>query len=265
MEKPEVISNTKKQNLFGGIFILVLFAGLNAGCSSTPVTGEKTLKSKDLTLSYLDKTRLGKQVARLKLKHPVQLDMDQVTHHLWFLRYEGNALMSKRSAVFNKGEILQIRRLLTRALNSVTSNNVVSFELDTKRGTTSGMVFATEKHLHWRFDEIQGNTYTLTGNQVTRYGTAWQMIPRKGQKLFVSQNLLGNKKWTNWIVARLKLPGQPPKTNTEKNRPQGTPQNFNPDTLEEKLGFLKRLYEKNLIDDQEYQQKRKDLLDQYLK
>ena len=34
--------------------------------------------------------------------------------------------------------------------------------------------------------------------------------------------------------------------------------------LEEKLKFLKHLYENQLIDQQEYEKKRKDLLDQYL-
>lgn len=257
--------NYKYQKIFGWILVLILFVVLNARCSSTAIKGEKTLKAKDLTLSYLDKSRAGQHVAEMTLQHPVSLSEQEVFHHLVSLRYEGNALLSKQNPVFKKDDLQKIRRLLTRALHSVKPNHVLGFELEGSGGTTSGIVFASNGKLHWKFDEIQGAQHSLSGNPVTRYGAAWQLIPLKGQKLFATKTLLGNKKWTNWIVARLKLPGQPPKTNTKKNRPSDTPQNFNPDTLEEKLVFLKRLHEKNLIDDQEYQQKRKDLLDKYLK
>ena len=262
-----MISNYKNKILFRGLFVLVLWAGLSAGCSSTAIQGEKTLKAKDLTLSYLDKSRAGKHVNELTLQHPVAISEQEVFHHLVSLRYEGNALLSKKKSVFKKDDLQKIRHLLTRALHSVKPNHVVGFELDGSGGTTSGIVFASNGRLYWRFDEIRGAAYSLSGSQVTRYGTAWQLIPRKGQKLFVTKTLLGKKKWTNWIVAKLKLPGQPPKMKKGKgkNRSQETPQNFSPGTLEEKLSFLKRLHEKNLIDDGEYQQKRKDLLDQYLK
>ena len=263
----EMISIYKNKNCFGGLFVWVLLAGLNVSCSSTAIKGEKTLKAKDLTLSYLDKSRAGQHVNALTLQHPVSLSKKEVFHHLVSLRFEGNALLSKQKPVFKKDGLQKIRRLLTRALNSVKPNHVVGFELDGSGGTTSDIVFASNGRLYWRFDEIRGAAYSLSGNQVTRYGTAWQLIPRKGQKLFVTKTLLGKKKWTNWIVAKLKLPGQPPKMKKGKgeNRSQGNPQNFSPDTLEEKLSFLKRLHDKNLIDDGEYQQKRKDLLDQYLK
>ena len=39
---------------------------------------------------------------------------------------------------------------------------------------------------------------------------------------------------------------------------------YQPASKQRPLRTMKRLHEKNLIDDAEYQQKRKDLLDQYL-
>ena len=262
--------NYKYQKIFGWIFFLILFAGLNASCSSKSIKGEKTHKFEDLTLSYQDKSRAGTHVNELTLEHPVALKGKEVLHHLVSLRFEGNALLSKRKSVFKKDDINKIRRLLTRALHSVKPSHVVGFELEGSNGTTSGIVFAGNGRLHWRFDKIQGAEHSLSGSQVTRYGTAWRLIPRKGQKLFSTKTLLGSKKWTNWIVAKLKLPGQPPKIKKAagENRPQGAAQKSSSGAtheLEEKLDFLKHLHEKKLIDDREYQQKRKDLLDKYLK
>ena len=93
----------------------MLLAGLTVGCGSTAIKGEKTLKSKDLTLSYLDKSRAGQHVMAMTLEHPVVLSEKDVLHQLVSLRYEGNSLMSKKSSVFKKDGLHKIRRLLTRA------------------------------------------------------------------------------------------------------------------------------------------------------
>lgn len=268
--KKIMTANYKIRKLCGGLAILVLMVGLHAGCSSTPIQGEKTRTFEDLTLSYMDKSRVGSHINEMTLQHPLALSEQEVLHHLVSLRYEGNSLLSKRKPVFKKDDLQKIRHLFKRALHSVSPHHVVSFELDSKGGTTSGIVFASNGYLHWRFQEIRGVPYPLSSNQVTRYGTAWRLIPQQGQRLYSTKTLLGRKKWTNWIVAKLKLPGKPPtlKKSGAEIRPQETPQNSShgtPEALEEKLSFLKRLHEKNLIDDQEYRQKRKDLLDQYLK
>ncbi len=123
---------------------------------------------------------------------------------------------------------------------------------------------------------------------MARYGTAWRLVPGKGQKYFVTDQFLGSKQWDNWIVSPIDLaapsnlkrgklkpqgarpapmpapsisPSPPP---APRAAPQKAPTTRNPAELEEKLKFLKHLYENQLIDKQEYEQKRKDLLDQYL-
>ena len=99
----------------------------------------------------------------------------------------------------------------------------------------------------------------------------------------MTDQLLGSKKWTNWIEARVNLPA-PANLKTarpgQKGSNPGTAQSAPPPSqpggstltvpgktpadLEEKLRFLKYLHENQLIDKREYEQKRKDLLDQYL-
>jgi len=118
---------------------------------------------------------------------------------------------------------------------------------------------------------------------MSRYGTAWQMTPKEGQKYHITDKLLGSKQWTNWIEAKIDLPApenlkmarpkkNPPRSSavqsipppSQPSPPKPTPSGKNIADLEKKLQFLKQLHEKQLIDQQEYEKKRKDLLDQYL-
>jgi hypothetical protein len=253
------------------------------GCSKTHQAAGKRLNTEDFTLTYTDKAQAGSKIAELTLQHPLNITERQMLIHLVALRYENYSLLSKVRPVFTKEDIQKTKRLLTKALNKAHAQNIIGFEVETESGTTKGELFASNRNLHWRFSEIRGVKYSLTGGNVARNSIAWRMVPRKGQKFHVTEKLLGTKKWTNWIEAKIDLPTP---ANLKTARPENqraqsgggasepplapmippktaTPQK-NPADLEEKLKFLKHLYDKQLIDQQEYEKKRKDLLDQYL-
>jgi hypothetical protein len=264
------------------VIAIVIVLGL-AGCSSTHKSAGKKLTAKDLSLTYSDKAQSGNEINELTLQHPSPISERQMIYHMVALTYENYSLLGKAGPVFTKDDINKTKRLLTKALNKAHSKNIISFEVESEDGTTRGELFATQGKLHWRFSEIQGVKYSLTRNQVARYGTAWRMVPKKGQKFHVTEKLLGAKQWTNWIEAKINLqapanlktvrPGKkrsnpgtaqsaPPPARSK--RPKTTAPGKTPADLEEKLKFLKYLYENQLIDKREYEQKRKDLLDQYL-
>jgi hypothetical protein len=108
------------------------------------------------------------------------------------------------------------------------------------------------------------------------------MVPRNGQRFHKSNKPRGIRQWTNWIEAKINLPAPAnlkiaPKKKKHLNSgtAQSTPPPSRPSRskptipgttadLEEKLKFLKHLYKNQLIDKREFEQKRKDLLDQYL-
>ena len=109
------------------------------------------------------------------------------------------------------------------------------------------------------------------------------MVPQSGQEYHAVHKLLGTQAQENWIIAKLvssKIKRSPRQKNTgqkrlhsSKNKTKGPSSPVNegnspaksPDpALEEKLQFLKDLHEKDLIDEKEYDQKRKELLDTYL-
>jgi len=262
-----------------GFQVVLVFAG----CQSTHQSAGKKLNAQDFTLTYTDKAQAGRKIAELTLQHPLAITERQMLIHLVALTYENYSLLGKSGPVFTKEDIQKTKRLLTKALNKAHAQNIIGFEVESEQGTTKGELFASGGKLHWRFFEIRGVKYSLTHNQMARYGTAWRMVPRKGQKFHVTEKLLGSKQWTNWIEAQIDLPA-PANLKTARPKKQraksgaaafepplapmmpskaAAPQKNQAD-LEEKLKFLKHLYENQLIDQQEYEKKRKDLLDQYL-
>lgn len=261
----------------------IMIALMFAGCSSTHKSAGKTLTTEGLKLRFTDKAQAGREIDRLTLAHPVSISERQVIYHMVALTYENYALLGKARPVFTKDDINKAKRLLTKALNKGHPQNIIGFEVESEEGTTQGELFATKGKLHWRFFEIRGVRYSINRSSVKQQGNAWRMVPNKGQTYHISDQLLGSKKWTNWIEAKIDLP---PPANLKTVRPRqngsnpGAAQSAPPPSqpggstlsapakttaeLEEKLKFLKYLYENQLIDEQEYQKKRKDLLDQYL-
>lgn len=274
-------TNTKTTSYRLIPFIVALVATLVfAGCSSTQKSAGKKLNAEGITLTYTDKAQAGAEIRELKLQHPLSITERQMVFHMVALTYENYSLLGKPGPIFTKDDINKAKRLLTKALTKAHSQNIIGFEVDSEDGTTKGELFASEGNLHWRFFQIRGIKYSLTRNQVARYGTAWKIVPKKGQKFHVTDKLLGAKQWTNWIEAKIDLPApgnlrvksknkQRSNPGTAQSRPPSSrpkstaPQKSTTD-LEEKLKFLKHLHENQLIDKREYEQKRKDLLDQYL-
>jgi hypothetical protein len=280
--KTQTLPKTSKS--LGACFAVAVFLSLAllAGCSSTHKSADKTLEEDDFKLTYKDKAQTSGDTAELTLQHPLPISEKQMFFHMVALTYEPLSLLGKATPVFTKEDIQKTKRLLTKALNKAHSQNIIAFEVESEEGATKGELFSSKGNLHWRFFKIRGVDYSLTRNKMARYGVAWQMVPKKGQKLHVSAKLLGTKQWTNWIEAKIDLPAPEnlktarPKSDGLNSRGQSkpVPQTSSPKTvaperntasLEEKLKLLKRLHKEQLIDQQEYEKRQKDLLDQYLR
>ncbi len=259
---------------------MTLVFGLVSGCA---MTKEKKLKTKGFTLSYKDKSAAGSPVNKMQLSHPVNLSEVDVRRYLKSLVFEELSLFGKKKTVFIAQDLDRIGRLLTKAIQRVPNHKIIHYELETPRGTTAGDIFADGKYIHWRFDSIKGMAFS--GRSYTSFGnTNWRMVPQSGQEYHAVHKLLGTQAQENWIITKL-VPSKKKRITQQKNIKQKSPQSSknktkalsrapvnkgnspakSPDpALEEKLQFLKNLHEKNLIDEKEYDQKRKELLDTYL-
>ena len=248
-------------------------------CTSTP---ERSFKTKGFTLSYKDKTSakdkfsLELPASKVQVSHPLKMTESDVRSHLESLMFEELSLFGKKKYVFLPEDIDRIARLLTKALQHVPRHKIIHYELETFEGITEGDIFASKELIHWRFSSIKGMRFSL--RSYTGWGNAnWRMVPQSGQRYHATTNLIGSRAQENWIIAKLvpsKKSKRPKHKNPRHSKNKGpsrasaieadSPTKFSDPALEEKLQFLKGLYEKNLIDEKEYDQKRKELLDAYL-
>lgn len=233
---------------------------LTSACQSTP---ERKLEKEGFTLIYRNQSSAGSEIAEMRLDHPVKISEEELTNHLLSLRYEESSLLGKKRYVFSTRDMHEFSALLTKALNRASAKHIVHFSVESSKGIVEGDVFASGNKLHWRFHAVQGMEFSNSSFPGYR-GSPWRLLLRKGQKYQVTAKLLGDQTQENWIIADLTLP--------EKDRrlTQETPTARNPApaagaperaTLEKKLKALKQFREKGLIDERDYQRKKKELLD----
>ena len=203
-------------------------------------------------------------LTHLKLNHPIQISQAEIINHMVALRSKGTFLGNKEEPVFSVSEIQTLAPILFKAFGGVSPEKIIRIQLKSVGGITSGDIFSFKKYLNWRFDSIRGETF-LQKNNVRGWNIfSWEMMPKNGQLYFKSGTDKRIQK--NWIISKLKLPisGQ---GNMDNRRSFDTLQkepsenNINP-KLEEKLEHLKYLYDKELINEEEYKNQQKKIFDE---
>ena len=265
------------------VFILVAIMGicLLGGC----VTGKTRQYKKDgLIIRFHSKTETGASgISQIKLNHPLNISENIVRNHLLSLRYKELTLIGKEKSIYSPKEVERIAPVLTKALNRVPRNKVLYHQFNGDHGKVAGEIFYSAKRINWRFHTIAGMDFTNARfrKAIGRKGQSsfWKLIPLRGQILHRSKNLGLSIKWENWILAKLKLPKvkvQPGvgtknskslvnKSRNHRSDPQNAQRrNLSHPEMEKKLKFLKSLRNQNLIGKEEYDLKRKQLLDQLL-
>jgi hypothetical protein len=266
----------KHQRNLTSILVLALCSGVISDCTTRP---EKKLETKGFSLSFRDKASAkdklsgGYSLKNIQFVHPLKISESDVRNNLESLMFEELSLFGKKKPVFTPQDIDRIAHLFTKALHHVPSNKFIHYELETTGGTTKGDIFASKKHIHWRLISIKGMAFF--GRAYTGWGNAnWRMVPQPDQNYHVIKNAMGTRAFENSVIAKLvssktkskqKNPRFSNSTKTPSNKPGDTPPTKNLDpSLKEKLQFLKHLYEKNLINEKEYDLKKKELLSTYL-
>ena len=253
---------------------LLLIPGFFQGCATIK---EKTLEKEGLTLIYRHKSQAGPAFNKLRLNHPIKISEDDFRNHLYSLQYEELSLLGKKKYTISLSDLKDTTEILTKAVNRMAPENILVFELETARGSTIGEIFRTENNLNFRFQAIKGIEYS-SASFGGGGGSSWRMVPVSGQRYRVTKKLLGTSTQENWVVARMILPKisrrllkaqgskvtQAPTSSAPTRTPQKNPPAVNSQDLEKKLQFLKNLRDKDLIDDEEYEMKRRELLDSFL-
>ena len=220
-------------------------------------------KKNKVKITFRSQFYENSNLTHLKLNHPIQISQAEIINHMVALRSKGTFLGNKEEPVFSVSEIQTLAPILFRAFGGVGPEKIIRMQLKSVGGITSGDIFSFKKYLNWRFDSIRGETF-LQKNNVRGWNIfSWKMMPKNGQLYFKSRTDKRIQK--NWIISKLKLPisGQ---GNMDNRRSFDTLQkepsenNINP-KLEEKLEHLKYLYDKELINEEEYKNQQKKIFD----
>ena len=261
------------------LIVVIMMVLVPVDCIAAQMSASKILSTGHFTLKWIDKTQAGERIEKLTLQHPLPISERQLVFHMAALSYESHSRNSKARPVFTREDIKKAKRLLTKALNKAHSQNIIGFEVESRMGIIKGHLFASGGNLHWRFFEIQGEEFSVTRNESTRYGTAWQMVLKKKQKFHETDELMGTLKLLNWIEAKIDLPapknlkttwfkkdGPSPGTAPSAPSPSQpssvklTASKKNTADLEEILKALKNLHDNKFIGKQEYELKREILI-----
>ena len=247
-------------NVFMLIFVLLAFG----------VAESADLKKKKIgvSLSYRSKLSGDFNTEKLKLNHPIKISREEIIHHLVSLRYKGTFLGDKEEPVFSPPEVQKLAPVLVRAFAGLTPEKIIHMKLKSADRVTSGDIFSFKNHLNWRFDSIHGETF-LQRNDIRAWNVfAWKLMPQDGQRYFKSGAEKGKRIRENWIVSKLNLPvtgkGKPDHGGVQDSYGGGGSSlegNINPE-LEKKLEHLKHLYDRDLINEEEYKAQQKKLFEE---
>jgi hypothetical protein len=207
------------------------------------------------------------------MQHPIKISNKQVVNHLLSMRYEELTLIGKKKYIFSSNDVLEIAPLITKALNRMKANKVLYYEVENPEGKTAGTIFQNQGKINWIFEAIKGINF-LNRNQPGNKGSIWVLLPNNGQKYSQEHSILGNNQQQNWIVSKLDLaknsrrvPKSRLQKKSQKKRSIASHDhkelkhiNSNQVELKKRLQFLKDLHNKKLINDNEYAQKKKELL-----
>jgi len=237
------------------IFFSLAFFGVAEGAGS---------KKSKVKITFRSQFYENSNLTHLKLNHPIKISQAEIINHMVSLKYKGTFLGNKEEPVFSVSEVQSLAPILFKAFGWVGPANVIRIQLKSVGGITSGDIFSFKKYLNWRFDSIRGETF-LQKNNVRGWNIfSWEMMPKNGQLYFKSGTDKRIQK--NWIISKLKLPisGQKNMGNrgsVDAPQKKSSKNNINP-KLEEKLEHLKYLFDKQLINEEEYKNQQKKIFDE---
>ena len=275
---------------FAFFFPLILIA--LAGCATDHWVRSEVARNDNSTV-FLEHRVADGAVVSQGFKHPYAIDGSDLAAILGDLFYRESGFFGrkKRAPVFTNKEIDALAPALSRALaeagpeerTAFVSRNFGGGVIFSTRRITRGVVFANGKNrLNIAFSRIDEELYPTDYTQMGR-----ERRDREPTEITSdAQPLIFDRPWIKahpvpgtgkpcplwgeidvdaarrWIAARVKKPApeaKPPGAGAGTS-PAATPE-VEAERIKSKLKLLKDLYEEGLIDEKEYTQKKKELLE----
>ena len=270
--------------------VLILFCFVAAGCSQVKSILPSDKDAKLLFKSRDQYVRIVKQDAVKGMKippneHPVSLDMDQIRSALSSLEFM-LPKQDKSNPVFAKPELENLEKYLSQGLAEAGPDEDVIFAvvgdyravygLAKVPKYTTGRVFYREGRLNIIFGKIQEDytsyaMYAPVDRRINPLSPGSRSVPSEHVWTLLDQpdqsfNMTNNGVRSDWVIldlasmeARAAM-GEKASASQAPGMPSAQPTYGSHKTLEERLQILNDLKSKKLITEEEYQQKRLEML-----
>ncbi len=204
---------------------------------------------------------------QLKILQPYSFELATIRKSMVSLGYQEKALAwSKTKRVFSNDAIQQLSPLIVEKFSQAGPNQLVSFKIAKPSGRTwtEGHTFLTAQGLHWRFTRLHGGKRKIGDFSVM--GESWKLIEREGQvyKKNIRTDLNGlAQDVTNWMVLRNVRPKRSRVLKVPAPSAKEAGKSSSTEDIKRRLKTLDELKDGKFIDEDEYNKKRREILDSF--
>ena len=191
---------TVRHPLIAKIFSLSLIFFIG-GCAL--LKEERTFSKSGLTVTFRSLNALD-DVQHLRIRYPVILSEAKIRNHLLSLSYQDIIRPRQPRRVFSASVGSKLAPLFKTVMKKVKPGKYLHFTYQASRGLTEGQVFATAKHIHWRFFKINGVVYSNDPLRIRK--PTWRLVRTHGQSYQKLRTGGFEKIVENRIIANINLP-----------------------------------------------------------
>lgn len=197
----------------------------------------------------------------LKMIQPYAFNLKTIQKVMQSLAYqERNVSWSSKKRVFSSEDIHTLAPKIKKQFTLASKNHRVIFQIKNPNGRTllKGDTFLTKLGMHWRITMIKRSTRKIGDFSVM--GDSWRLVPLTGQVYKTHErhkNLIQDI--TNWVLFN-KFHPNPKRVLKEPALPQHQDAPRSPAKVKERLKVLDELKREELINEKEYEEKRREIL-----
>ncbi|QPJ65739.1 MAG: hypothetical protein G3M78_10185 [Candidatus Nitrohelix vancouverensis] len=205
---------------------------------------------------------------QLELKQPYALDARRVSVALSRLAYQQKKILwSGKKRVFPPALVKLLAPQITQGFRRAGSHDRIVFQVKNAKGRSylAGDVFLASNGLHWRVTILKYESRAIGDFSVS--GERWRLAPLEGQSYMTLKPFPDLKQeLTNWIYFETIRPSpegllKEVEPSSESPPSSGASIEGTSDSIKERLRVLEELKRDHLIRPQEYERKRKEILD----
>lgn len=241
---------------FAFLLILLIFVAMTVSCAG----GKKRVNKKSIlkgkhTIDVVKKSRIDYELKKMRFQHPYDFTAKEIFRKLISLRYEVLTIGGENKKIFNKKLARKISPYFVSAFKKAGKSKIVSFTVHSSRGQIIGDMFVYEGNLNIRFERIHSIPFQSEDAGTTIEN--WVLMLHKGEKYHKISKLLGKESFENWIILSFK---------TASVKASGIKEQTEDEIREEiqaRFNRLKFLLDKGIITKEEYNKKKKELMDKY--